>query len=61
MSVKAVPQVGDRTVIFSTLSDWIEGKIRLLLEKNLVMPNLDDIVVPVLSGMILRIFEIQYC
>ncbi|KAI1722751.1 testis-expressed protein 2 [Ditylenchus destructor] len=50
MSVKAVPQVGDRTVIFSTLSDWIEGKIRLLLEKNLVMPNLDDIVVPVLSG-----------
>ncbi|KAE9546390.1 hypothetical protein FO519_010398, partial [Halicephalobus sp. NKZ332] len=50
MSVKGVPQVGDRTVVFSTISDWIESKIRLLLEKNLVVPNLDDIIVPVLSG-----------
>jgi hypothetical protein len=24
MSITAVPQIGDRTVIFSTLSDWIE-------------------------------------
>jgi hypothetical protein len=24
MSIHAVPQIGDRTVVFSTLSDWIE-------------------------------------
>lgn len=50
MSVKAVPQVGDRSVAVTVLSDWIESKIALLLEKNLVCPNLDDVVIPVLSG-----------
>ncbi|KAI6198277.1 SMP-LTD domain-containing protein [Aphelenchoides fujianensis] len=50
MSVHAVPQVGDRSVVFSTLSDWIENKIVNVLEKNLVLPNMDDIVIPVLSG-----------
>lgn len=24
MSIHAAPQIGDRTVVFSTLSDWIE-------------------------------------
>ena len=50
MSVKGIPQVGDRTVVFSTISDWIESKVRILLEKNLVVPNMDDIIIPVLSG-----------
>ncbi|KAH7715664.1 Protein F55C12.5 a [Aphelenchoides avenae] len=50
MSVRAVPQVGDRSVVFSTLSEWIESKIVLLFEKNFVMPNLDDIVVPLMCG-----------
>jgi hypothetical protein len=50
MSIKAVPQVGDRSVAFSTVSDWIVQKIRLVLEKNLVLPNMDDIRIPVLGG-----------
>jgi hypothetical protein len=50
MSVRALPQVGDRSVVFSTLSDWIENKIVLLLEKNLVLPNMDDIIVPLMCG-----------
>ena len=50
MSVKAVPQVGDRSVAFSTVSEWIVSKIRLVLEKNLVVPNMDDIRIPVLGG-----------
>uniref|UniRef100_A0A7E4VV27 SMP-LTD domain-containing protein n=1 Tax=Panagrellus redivivus TaxID=6233 RepID=A0A7E4VV27_PANRE len=50
MSVKAIPQVGDRSVMFSTVSDWIESKLQMVLEKNLVCPNMDDVVVPVLSG-----------
>jgi len=50
MNMKAIPQVGDRSVALSTVSDWIENKLVLLLEKALVVPNLDDIVVPLLQG-----------
>ncbi|CAI4232957.1 unnamed protein product [Auanema sp. JU1783] len=50
VSIRAIPQVGDRSVDFSTVSDWIESKLRLLIEKNLVSPNMDDIVLPVMSG-----------
>ncbi|VDM62886.1 unnamed protein product [Angiostrongylus costaricensis] len=49
-SIRAVPQVGDRSVDMSTVSDWIESKLRLLIEKNLVCPNMDDIVLPIMSG-----------
>lgn len=50
MSVRAVPQVGDRSVVFSTLSEWIENKIVQVLEKNLVVPNMDDTIIPIMSG-----------
>ncbi|KAI3414028.1 hypothetical protein GPALN_011494 [Globodera pallida] len=50
MSVKAVPQVGERSVELSTLSEWIENKLQLILEKNLVLPNMDDVIIPVCSG-----------
>lgn len=50
ISVKGFPQVGGRTVVISSLSDWIEGKIQMLIEKNLVFPNLLDFVIPILSG-----------
>uniref|UniRef100_A0A8R1TK17 SMP-LTD domain-containing protein n=1 Tax=Onchocerca volvulus TaxID=6282 RepID=A0A8R1TK17_ONCVO len=50
LSIKSVPQVGDRLVDMSTVSSWIENKLRLLLEKNLVCPNMDDLIVPVMSG-----------
>ncbi|KAI6171473.1 Testis-expressed sequence 2 protein [Aphelenchoides bicaudatus] len=50
MSIHAVPQIGDRTVVFSTLSDWIEKKMVQLLEKNLVVPNMDDVVIPIMTG-----------
>ncbi|KAK5969886.1 SMP-LTD domain-containing protein [Trichostrongylus colubriformis] len=49
-SIKAVPQVGDRSVDMTTVSDWIESKLLLLIEKNLVCPNMDDIILPVMSG-----------
>uniref|UniRef100_A0A183DAQ5 COesterase domain-containing protein n=1 Tax=Gongylonema pulchrum TaxID=637853 RepID=A0A183DAQ5_9BILA len=50
LSIRSVPQVGDRSVDMSTVSSWIENKLRLLLEKNLVCPNMDDLIVPVMSG-----------
>jgi hypothetical protein len=45
-----VPQVGDREI--SALGDWVEGKISQAIEnkilqafeKNLVFPNMDDMV-----------------
>uniref|UniRef100_A0A158Q6T7 SMP-LTD domain-containing protein n=1 Tax=Elaeophora elaphi TaxID=1147741 RepID=A0A158Q6T7_9BILA len=46
LSIRSVPQVGDRLVDMSTVSSWIENKLRLLLEKNLVCPNMDDLIVP---------------
>ncbi|VDO21106.1 unnamed protein product [Haemonchus placei] len=49
-SIRAVPQVGDRSFDMSTISDWIESKLRLLIEKNLVCPNMVDIILPVMSG-----------
>ncbi|VDK74140.1 unnamed protein product [Cylicostephanus goldi] len=49
-SIKAVPQVGDRSVDLTTVSDWIESKLQLLLEKNIVCPNMDDLILPVMSG-----------
>ncbi|VDK74434.1 unnamed protein product [Litomosoides sigmodontis] len=50
LSIRSVPQVGERLVDMSTVSSWIENKLRLLLEKNLVCPNMDDLIVPVMSG-----------
>ncbi|CAI2345843.1 unnamed protein product [Caenorhabditis sp. 36 PRJEB53466] len=50
LKIRAVPQVGDRSVDLSTVSEWIETKLRQVLEKNLVCPNMDDIILPVLSG-----------
>ncbi|TMS33220.1 hypothetical protein L596_000983 [Steinernema carpocapsae] len=50
ISIRAIPQVGDRSVDMTTVSDWIEGKLRILLEKNLVCPNMDDVIIPVMSG-----------
>ncbi|EFO91423.1 hypothetical protein CRE_12001 [Caenorhabditis remanei] len=50
LKLRAVPQVGDRSVDLSTVSEWIETKLRQVLEKNLVCPNMDDIILPVLSG-----------
>ncbi|VDN52355.1 unnamed protein product [Dracunculus medinensis] len=50
ISIKCIPQVGDRCVDMTSVSDWIENKLRLLLEKCLVCPNMDDIIVPAMSG-----------
>lgn len=49
-SLKAVPQVGDRSVDVSTVSDWIETRLHTLLEKQLVVPNMADLVIPIMTG-----------
>ncbi len=50
MTLRAQPRVGEKVLGLSQITDWIQNRLRLLLEKNLVLPNMDDIVVPVMSG-----------
>jgi hypothetical protein len=50
ITLKSVPQIGDRTVDFEKVSSWIETNIRELLYKLLVMPNMDDVSIVVLEG-----------
>uniref|UniRef100_A0A914XNG9 SMP-LTD domain-containing protein n=1 Tax=Plectus sambesii TaxID=2011161 RepID=A0A914XNG9_9BILA len=50
LALKAVPQVGNRIVDVSTVSDWIENKLHTLLEKYLVVPNMADLVCPFMTG-----------
>lgn len=50
VTIKSTPQVGEQTVAFPAISHWIEGNVVNLMEKFLVFPNLDDIVVPLLTG-----------
>uniref|UniRef100_H2ZAC5 SMP-LTD domain-containing protein n=1 Tax=Ciona savignyi TaxID=51511 RepID=H2ZAC5_CIOSA len=48
MVVKAHPQVGERLVKTSHVTDWIEHKLQQEFMKVLVMPNMDDIPIPVM-------------
>uniref|UniRef100_A0A5S6R4J6 SMP-LTD domain-containing protein n=1 Tax=Trichuris muris TaxID=70415 RepID=A0A5S6R4J6_TRIMR len=45
-SFKAVPKVGTLTVNISHVTDWIERKLKHVLEKSLVLPSMDDFIVP---------------
>uniref|UniRef100_F6UAH7 SMP-LTD domain-containing protein n=1 Tax=Ciona intestinalis TaxID=7719 RepID=F6UAH7_CIOIN len=48
MVIKAHPQVGERLVRTSHVTDWIENKLQQEFVKVLVMPNMDDIPIPVM-------------
>ncbi|CDW55356.1 hypothetical protein TTRE_0000362801 [Trichuris trichiura] len=45
-SFKAVPKVGTLTVSISHVTDWIERKLKHVLDKSLVLPSMDDFAVP---------------
>ncbi|KAL4240932.1 Tabersonine 6 [Mactra antiquata] len=44
----AKPKVGEREVTMSHITDWIEKKLALEFQHVLVMPNMDDLVIPIL-------------
>ncbi|XP_052775563.1 testis-expressed protein 2-like [Mya arenaria] len=46
----AKPKVGEREVTMSHITEWIEKKLALEFQHVLVMPNMDDLVVPILSA-----------
>ncbi|XP_035432519.2 testis-expressed protein 2 isoform X2 [Spodoptera frugiperda] len=47
--VKARPAVGARTLRFAHITNWIEQKLSKEFEKVLVLPNMEDIVVDVMT------------
>uniref|UniRef100_A0A914PJN4 SMP-LTD domain-containing protein n=1 Tax=Panagrolaimus davidi TaxID=227884 RepID=A0A914PJN4_9BILA len=50
MKIKTVPQIGDRTIDISMLSDFMESNVKLILAKHVVLPNMDDLVIPTITG-----------
>nr|CAB3515735.1 unnamed protein product [Spodoptera littoralis] len=47
--VKARPAVGARTLRFAHITNWIEQKLSKEFEKILVLPNMEDIIVDVMT------------
>lgn len=50
LTLKALPKMGDREVNLSHVTDWIERKLSDEFRKILVIPNMEDIVLPVLKS-----------
>lgn len=50
LTLKALPKMGDREVNLSHVTDWIEKKLAEEFRKILVIPNMEDIVLPVLKS-----------
>lgn len=50
LNLKALPKMGDRELNLSHVTDWIERKLAEEFRKILVIPNMEDIVLPVLKS-----------
>lgn len=50
LTLKALPKMGDREVNLTHVTDWIERKLAEEFKKILVIPNMEDIVLPVLKS-----------
>lgn len=50
LTLKAIPKMGDREVSLSHVTDWIERKLAEEFRKILVIPNMEDIILPVLKS-----------
>ncbi|XP_076451047.1 testis-expressed protein 2-like [Babylonia areolata] len=50
LSLVAKPQVGERVVTITHITDWIERKLELEFQRVFVMPNMDDLVIPILRA-----------
>lgn len=50
LTLKALPKMGDREVNLSHVTDWIERKLAEEFRKILVIPNMEDVVLPVLKS-----------
>ncbi|KAM9558031.1 testis-expressed protein 2-like [Salvelinus alpinus] len=52
MDLRVRPKLGEREVTFCHVSEWIEKKLQDEFQKVFVLPNIDDIYLPLMhSGM----------
>ncbi|KAH9504015.1 Tabersonine 6,7-epoxidase isoform 2 [Bulinus truncatus] len=48
LRLSAKPQVGERAVTIVHVTDWIEKKLAIEFQRVFVMPNMDDLIIPIL-------------
>ncbi|NXR47836.1 TEX2 protein, partial [Hippolais icterina] len=50
LELKVRPKLGEREVTFLHVTEWIERKLKHEFQKILVMPNMDDLIIPIMSS-----------
>ncbi|NXG46292.1 TEX2 protein, partial [Psilopogon haemacephalus] len=50
LELKVRPKLGEREVTFLHVTEWIEKKLQREFQKILVMPNMDDLIIPIMSS-----------
>ncbi|NXR42180.1 TEX2 protein, partial [Zosterops hypoxanthus] len=50
LELKVRPKLGEREVTFLHVTEWIEKKLKHEFQKILVMPNMDDLIIPIMSS-----------
>ncbi|NXL65723.1 TEX2 protein, partial [Chordeiles acutipennis] len=50
LELKVHPKLGEREVTFLHVTEWIEKKLQHEFQKVLVMPNMDDLIIPIMSS-----------
>uniref|UniRef100_A0A8C2SZ00 SMP-LTD domain-containing protein n=1 Tax=Coturnix japonica TaxID=93934 RepID=A0A8C2SZ00_COTJA len=48
LELKVCPKLGEREVTFVHVTEWIEKKLKHEFQKILVMPNMDDLIIPII-------------
>ncbi|NXH09584.1 TEX2 protein, partial [Bucco capensis] len=50
LELKVRPKLGEREVTFLHVTEWIEKKLQHEFQKVLVMPNMDDLIIPIMHS-----------
>uniref|UniRef100_A0A8C4SG19 Testis expressed 2, like n=1 Tax=Erpetoichthys calabaricus TaxID=27687 RepID=A0A8C4SG19_ERPCA len=50
LELKVRPKLGEREVTFTHVTEWIENKLQQELQKVFVMPNMDDLHLPIMCS-----------
>ncbi|NXI35895.1 TEX2 protein, partial [Galbula dea] len=50
LELKVRPKLGEREVTFLHVTEWIERKLQHEFQKILVMPNMDDLIIPIMHS-----------
>ncbi|NXQ21767.1 TEX2 protein, partial [Peucedramus taeniatus] len=50
LELKVRPKLGEREVTFLHVTEWIEKRLKHEFQKILVMPNMDDLIIPIMRS-----------